>query len=172
MNYTPQNSTLLIVRKYIRDLLNTFNIMPILNLSIVKEGRSNQDLTNNQDLFIIVDSLEPANLINTQYKYDNVNEQEILINQFDQTITVNFYGNLAYQFATLLIGAITSQNGWDTAKIYNMSVSLVSSIQDLTYIQSKINIPRYELTFKVNSCFETILQTNRIEAINETIITD
>ncbi len=173
MSFTPQNSTILTVRKYTRDLINSFDTLIIpLTLKTVLEGRTNSYRDDDSTNRIVIDSLAPASIYSTSQYYNDVSEKQVAVVQYQQTLTANFYGANGYILAGLFIGGLQLQNAWDIAKTYNLSIFSVSSMQDLTFLQDKQDLPRYEITFNVITRFENSIDLVPIENVEITLETN
>lgn len=151
--------------RYLRDLLG-------YDEQLIKKGRINEQSANSKIGYIAVDALAPAQPTTRSEKYDGVAEVMTYCQTHRLPITIDFYGQPAYENATKLTVLTSSHIAQWLQKKYNIRVGSPSGITDVKALtgQQYVNRMQIELILHYTQCVE--VDVLRIEKAPFEVITN
>ena len=157
------NSVLVILQKYIRDLLT-------YDEALIKQGRVNFTQADLEQPYIVVDTLGPAVRLSSSTKFDGDAEKLTLGTLFKIPCTISFYADGAYERAFDFSNMMRSQASKDLQKSLGAAFYLTSGITDVKQLTGQQFGERVELEISMQYCRASVLDVLRIdEAVVECI---
>lgn len=160
------NPATLGLARFVRDLLE----QP--EFTVVQIGRNNFRRDDFTALQIIIDSLGPADRLNTSQKYDGVTEIMQFAQQYSAPCTINFYGDAGYDQASRFALLVQSQRGYELQLEHGIAVFSVGTITDLKWLTGEQYSARYEIALNVQYTVDASVETLRIDTAQTQIIVD
>lgn len=160
------NPATLGLARFVRDLLN----QP--EFTVVQIGRNNFRRDDFTGLQIIIDSLGPAERLNTSERYDGHSEVMTYAQQYSAPCTINFYGDDAYDQAARFSLLVQSQCGYELQLEHGITVFSTGTITDVKWLTGEQYSARYELALNVQYTVDADVDTLRIDTAQTDIITD
>lgn len=141
------NEGLVRFARYVRDLLQQPE--GDSNGGVVYLGRDQFRSEDFEALQIVVDGLAQDRLISTSEKYDHVNEIMHKSQVWDKALTIDFYGDGAYQEALKYTALLNSRLSTDLQQTLNIAVYQISTITDLKRLTGEQYIERQQIEVKI-----------------------
>lgn len=143
--------------QYVRDLLN----QP--ERTVVILGRSNVRRGNTTGLQIVIDSIAPVSIAADSQEFDGTDEN-LSISQFAKAqMTIDFMGDSAMTELEKFLLLNRSQAGYDLKETLGMTLSVISSIQDLRFLSGKQYSERYQITVNLAYTLSMNVPTLRVD---------
>lgn len=147
------------VANFTKALMNDINLIIILG----RENFENVDFI--KDL-ILIDSLTAAKNISATDSYNGTSEIQTFTTYFNQTFTLDFYGENAYTNANKFVALLRSEKANWYLKEYNLSMLNANSIIDLKDLLGTDYTNRYQVEVSVNYFVNVDISTLKIDTIN------
>ena len=163
------NNTLFKVAELIR--LVTGMDQEEANASIVI-GRSNILNFDYNRLLYVIDIIPSSSLVSAGQKFDGVNETTNFIELWRHDVTIDVYGQDAWQDALTLSSLFRSQLATDAKTSLGLTSFVVSSKTDLKELTGSQYINRVQLGCVVQNCEVVEIETLRIDAVQLRIINE
>ena len=150
------------IADFTKALMNDTNLIIILG----RENFENVDFT--KDL-ILIDSLTVAKNISATDSYNGTSEIQTFTTYFNQTFTLDFYGDNAYTNANKFVALLRSEKANWYLKDYNLSMLNANSIIDLKDLLGTDYTNRYQVEVSVNYFVDVAIDTLRIDSVEWSI---
>lgn len=158
------NPVLISVMRIIRDLLDYPE-------ELIQQGRLNEDRTDFDTGYIVVDTLAPGQPQATGQRYNGDTEKLTLSARVRQPITVDFYGLNAYTNAQQLQLLLKSDKAYELQRTHGVTMGSFQQITDVKALTGQQYGNRYQAELVINYSPSVTLDVLRIDtAVIETTV--
>jgi hypothetical protein len=156
---------LIAVAKFIRDLL-------VHDEQLIKFDREDIPMNDFNTDYIVVNGSGISNKTSNGSSYNGETEVMSYNDSFSQSITIEFYGDGAYNNSRKLSLLNVSQKATELKKLLTISISHISGAIDVKQILGSAHGNRMHLTFNMNYCPSIDVETLRIDTAQFEFIED
>lgn len=138
---------------------------------VVVLGDDNDVQTDRNALKIVVSKLGPSVRTGGGVVFDAEAELEIFTTSWRQRMTVDFYGDGAYDQAVRLAETSKGQRGSELQKELSLSIQFPRQASRITDLVNEWATPRYQVEFNILTTTTSTEPTLRLESIDVVVIT-